>query len=213
MVDVLPAVESEYEYIGNNLALDFANTMNWHGSEQPTELVHSYTDLAQWGREAGIVTGEETAALLAEAERRPADAARILDEARRLRAAIYLIFENVIEDAPSGAATLAVLNTALSKALPHLCLTGTGQGFDWTWHAAAADLDRLLWPVARSAADLLVSADLARVRTCSADTCGWLFVDTSRNGSRRWCSMEVCGNRAKARRHYDHERRPRQTGA
>jgi predicted RNA-binding Zn ribbon-like protein len=68
--------------------------------------------------------------------------------------------------------------------------------------ADRTDLDRVLWEAAASAADLLTSPDLARVKTCPGAGCAWLFLDRSRNGTRRWCDMSVCGNRAKARRHY-----------
>lgn len=81
-----------------------------------------------------------------------------------------------------------------------------GPGFAWTWPEEAADLARPLWPVARSAAELLTSPDLGRVHECLGDNCGWLFLDTSRNRRRTWCSMEGCGNRAKARRHYARRR-------
>lgn len=74
--------------------------------------------------------------------------------------------------------------------------------FVWGWDDAAPALDRPLWPVARSLAELLTSDELPRVRECAADNCAWLFIDTSKNRSRRWCDMAVCGNRAKARRHY-----------
>jgi predicted RNA-binding Zn ribbon-like protein len=80
-------------------------------------------------------------------------------------------------------------------------LVGSGSEYDWEW-LVDDDLVRVLWPVARSAAVLLVSEQLSRVRICDADTCRWLFLDTSKSGRRRWCDMKVCGNRAKARRHY-----------
>ena len=77
-----------------------------------------------------------------------------------------------------------------------------GGGYDWSWAGRPDDLARPLWPVARSAVELLTLGDLARVRECpGAGDCGWLFYDTSRNGSRRWCSMEGCGSRVKMRRH------------
>jgi predicted RNA-binding Zn ribbon-like protein len=73
-----------------------------------------------------------------------------------------------------------------------------GYVLDWT---AGGEPDRMLWPVARSAVDLMTSADLARVRECDGHDCGWLFLDTSKAGRRRWCSMAICGNRAKSERY------------
>ncbi|MBI2081511.1 MAG: CGNR zinc finger domain-containing protein, partial [candidate division NC10 bacterium] len=105
-----------------------------------------------------------------------------------------------------GDSDLAVLNAALAEALPLLGLVPEGNGFTWEWTANGQRLDRMLWPVARSAAELLTSGELARVRECEAESCAWLFMDRSRNRSRRWCDMKTCGNRTKARRHYERKR-------
>ncbi|MBI4413448.1 MAG: CGNR zinc finger domain-containing protein, partial [candidate division NC10 bacterium] len=78
--------------------------------------------------------------------------------------------------------------------------------FAWRWTGDGQRLDRMLWAVTRSAADLLTSGELAAVRECEAETCAWLFMDRSRNRSRRWCDMKACGNRAKARRHYERKK-------
>ncbi len=76
----------------------------------------------------------------------------------------------------------------------------TSAGYAWTWADDPNALDRMLWPLVRSAAELLVTGDLSRVRVCGGERCGWLFVDTSKNRSRRWCDMQDCGNVAKVRR-------------
>jgi predicted RNA-binding Zn ribbon-like protein len=87
-----------------------------------------------------------------------------------------------------------------------------GAGFAWDWPAARpAAPEGLLWPIARSAAELLTGAQLARVKFCPGHGCGWLFVDRTRNGRRRWCEMEVCGSRAKMQRY--HQRRRSAAGA
>ncbi len=73
----------------------------------------------------------------------------------------------------------------------------------WTWDADIRALDRMLWPIVSSAIELLTSHDLRRVKECpGAGDCGWLFFDTSKNGTRHWCSMEGCGSRVKMRRQY-----------
>ena len=74
------------------------------------------------------------------------------------------------------------------------------------WPGFAEELESLIWPVAKSAADLLTSERLERVRECAGGTCGWLFIDASKNHSRRWCDMRDCGNAAKAKRHYHKKR-------
>jgi len=78
----------------------------------------------------------------------------------------------------------------------------TDAGFTWVWAEGGRALDCMLWPVARSAADLLTAGELPAIRQCQGSQCGWLFLDTSRNRTRVWCDMRVCGNRAKARRHH-----------
>jgi predicted RNA-binding Zn ribbon-like protein len=103
---------------------------------------------------------------------------------------------------------LATFNSALSAALAQSQVIKTAEGFAWDWNAAEDALDRMLWPVMQDAADLLTSSALDRVGQCADDQCGWLFLDTSRNRSRKWCSMKDCGNRAKARRHYQRSRNP-----
>jgi predicted RNA-binding Zn ribbon-like protein len=93
-----------------------------------------------------------------------------------------------------------VLNKSLGEALSRSQVVRKNGGFSWELRASQGDLDQMLWPVARSALDLLVSTELDTVRECAADDCAWLFLDESRNGSRRWCDMKVCGNRSKIRR-------------
>jgi predicted RNA-binding Zn ribbon-like protein len=96
---------------------------------------------------------------------------------------------------------LTVLNEALRGALPNLELEVRGNDCCWRWHDRSSPADRILWPVVRSAADLVTSDQADRIRECAGENCSWLFLDSSRNRSRRWCSMASCGNRAKARRH------------
>jgi predicted RNA-binding Zn ribbon-like protein len=98
---------------------------------------------------------------------------------------------------------LAAVREEYAAAVPHARLTPTAEGYEWSWEGKPDDLGRPLWPVAGSAIELLTTGDLRRVKECpGADDCGWLFYDTSRNGARRWCSMEGCGSRAKAGAYY-----------
>lgn len=189
------------------LCLDFANTAEWHASDEPIEGLDSYADLVAWAQRKGILTDRETAHLLRTAEVRPADAAAVLDQAVALREVIYRVFSAVAAGSSPDAGDLAALNAAVAQALAHLRVVGTQEGFDWDWDGDEDALDQMLWPVVHSAVDLLTSDELERVGECADDRgCGWLFLDTSRNRSRRWCSMEDCGNRAKVRRHYERQR-------
>jgi predicted RNA-binding Zn ribbon-like protein len=193
------------------LCLDFANTAEWHASGHPTEQLQSYAALVSWAQRVGILTDHEAGQLSREATRRPSDAAAVLERAISLREALYRILSAVVADRPPGEADLAILNGALSDALARVHVVREADSFAWRWAADETALDRVLWPVARSAADLLTSEKLARVGQCADDRgCGWLFLDMSRNRSRRWCDMKDCGNRAKAKRHYVRKRKSTQ---
>jgi len=188
------------------LALDFANTADWHASDQPEEKLNSYPDLVRWAEGVGILPEAEAEHLLRVETRRSEDAALVLERAITFREALYRIFSAITAGAPAEAADVSILNEMLATALGRLHLVSTQESFSWEWTAASDDLERMLWPVAQSAADLLTSAELSRVGRCADERCGWLFLDMSRNRSRRWCDMKDCGNRAKARRHYARQR-------
>ena len=192
--------------LGGRLCLDFANTVDERTGEHPQEWLTSYADLVAWSEHAGIVTESEAHHLRDLGARHPTAASAVLEQAIVLREAIYRIFCATADERPPEADDVATLNDALSEALSRLRVTLTVDGFNWQWALSRDALDRMLWPVTRSAAELLTSGELSRVRMCAGDDCGWLFFDTSKNRSRRWCSMEDCGNRAKARRHYLRQR-------
>jgi predicted RNA-binding Zn ribbon-like protein len=199
------AGEHVFEFSSGRLCLDFANMPGSRSSGQPVEHLSSYEDLASWGRQAGVLTEAQAQRLLQEAARRPADAEATLRWAIALREAIYRVFSVVANERQPEGADLAVLNAAL-KALAMSEILQTNGGFTWTWKEDEDALDRMLWPVVRSAADLLTSDDLSSVRECANRECSWLFMDASRNQSRRWCDMKTCGNRAKARKHYQRKK-------
>jgi predicted RNA-binding Zn ribbon-like protein len=188
--------------VGGALCLDFTNTVDWRLRPPPQELITSYADQVAWSRHLDLVTDAAAAALFSAAGAQPDAAAAALDRALTVREAIYRIFAAVADDQAPPPADLAILNGALGEALAHLQIVPSGSGFAWGWRTVPGALDHMVWPVVRSAGDLLTSDMLPRIHRCAGEGCGWLFLDTSRNGSRRWCTMEGCGNRAKARRHY-----------
>jgi predicted RNA-binding Zn ribbon-like protein len=198
---------------GGRLCLDFVNTVDGRAGDQSRDYLGTYADLAAWGRHVGILGDREAANLLEEAERRPARAAVVLRQAVRLREALYRVFSAVMAAESPAAADLDTFNAALSEAMKRGRILPAGEGFTWDWPPGEPTLDRMLWPVGRSAAELLTSENLERVRDCAGDDCGWLFLDASKNHSRRWCDMGSCGNRAKARRHYQRKRAGRAQGA
>ncbi len=189
------------ELLGGSVCLDFANTVGNHRSAEPSEYLASYADLVVWSRRVGILTNRAAQELQSQAARRPAEANAVLQRARTLREAIYRIFAAIATGASVKSADLTILNRSLADTLGNARLVPSKNGFAWSW-VDENTRDRMLWVVARSAADLLTSGKLDRVRQCGDDVCGWLFLDTSKNHSRRWCNMNDCGNRAKARRHY-----------
>jgi predicted RNA-binding Zn ribbon-like protein len=199
--------ERQFDLSGGRLCLDFSNTLG-ASREHPREYLGSYDDLVAWSRQTGVLTDGEARRLIQEARRRPGDAAAALARAVTLREAIFRIFARVTDGRSPEAGDVAALNSALEHALPRLRIEASRDGFSWAWHAGAGDLDRMLWAVARSSADLLVSEDeRARVRRCAGTDCDWLFMDMSRNASRLWCDMRSCGNRAKEHRYYERQKR------
>lgn len=195
---------------GDRLCVDFVNTVDWRLAERPDEGLASYADLVRWGRLAEVLTEEQATRLLALAADRPAEAEAVLQLAHRFREAMYQVFSAVIAGTPAAAAELAAVDAAVQRALCGLHLRQTGGHYELAWCADDLSLDAMLAPVAQSCVQLLTSDELGRLRQCAGDPCGWLFVDDSRNHSRRWCSMSGCGNRAKARRHYERHREPAQ---
>ena len=190
---------------GGRLCLDFANTAVWRLSPQPEETLLDYAALLAWSRRAGGLDGPEVESLQTAAAARPDEAAAVLARAIELREAINLVFVAATLGRSPRAADLAVLNAALAEAMAHATVRTDPVGFVWDWSANAdagssgPNLARPLWPIARSAAELLVGPERARVKRCPGTKCGWLFLDTSKNASRRWCDMAVCGNRARVR--------------
>jgi len=213
LVDDANTWAGNLELVGGRLCLDFANTVDWHASDHPREWLTGFSDLAAWSRHAGALTEGQARSLVRAAESGAEEAASVLERAITLREALYRIFSAIAARRSVEPADLATLNTALATALMHLRVIPADEGFTWDWAAGQGELDRMLWPVAWSAARLLTSKDLDRVRECPGDGCGWLFLDTSKNRTRKWCSMESCGNRAKARRHYRKTHKQRASSA
>ncbi len=194
------------DLIGGELALDFTNTTSQHDIENPKEHLPSYNALLAWGQHTGILTKAAALRLQQKAAREPVEAQVVLERAITLRESLYRIFLTAAGGEKPAADDLNVLNGNLALALPHARIVRAPEGLTWDWERSEDALDQILWPIARSAADLLTSDRIGRVRECNGDTCGWLFVDTSKNHSRRWCSMSDCGNRAKAHRFYKRKR-------
>jgi predicted RNA-binding Zn ribbon-like protein len=189
------------------LCLDFANTVEWHASERPVDRLNDISDLLVWGEAAGVLDREQAQAAAIWAESRPEAAGVAFDWAIWLREVVYRVFSNLTLGRSSDADDLARLNDVLGEAMAQVRIAATAAGFEWTWATDVPGAALITWSATRSTAELLTSEQLGRVRQCADDRgCGYLFIDSSRNRSRRWCSMESCGNRAKAKRHYNRKR-------
>jgi predicted RNA-binding Zn ribbon-like protein len=190
--------------IGGSPCLDFANTLEPRVGADRREYLNGYSDLVRWARDAAILNGDRERRLLEAAARRATAAGAAVAAAIELREAIYGVFEAVAQRRVPAVADLAVLEQAYAEATRHARIVPEGAGLSWTWREDDEALERVLWPVARSAVELAVSGRLDRVKQCPVPDggCGWLFLDTTKNGIRRWCSMQGCGGRAKARRQY-----------
>jgi predicted RNA-binding Zn ribbon-like protein len=191
-----------FELTGGALCLDFANTVDSRPTPEPKELLGSYSDLVSWGVQARALEAADAPRLLRLAARSPGRAERVLARARGLREAIFGVFSELAGGRAPRDEALSVIEAAHARAQARRRLVRAGAGFAWRWAPGEKALDAMLPPVAHSAGDLLTSPELERLRECAADRCAWLFLDRSRNGTRRWCDMTVCGNRSKARRFY-----------
>lgn len=196
--------QEAFHLIGGHVALDLVNTVDWRADPgRRAELLRGVPDLLAWARRARLATAADARALTAAAARDPRRAARALRRARRLREVLARLYAAAIATARPPGRDVRLLNAFVGSALRYRRLECRGAACAWSWAAGERDaFDALLWPVVLAGAELLASPDRERIRECAGHGCGWLFLDTSRNGRRRWCSMQSCGNRAKARRFY-----------
>lgn len=181
------------------LSIDFANTRYWRGTEAPTETFAKLDDVLAWCRDtakipAAMIDGFRALCLQ--------DEAAALAGAIALRELLYRLYLAHAQGAEPDAEDLAALREYLGDAAPRKELTRAGGRYEWAVDDRYRTLAGLLSPVLWSATDLLGGARLGKLKCCANDRCKWLFVDDSKSGSRRWCSMSSCGNRAKAHRHY-----------
>jgi predicted RNA-binding Zn ribbon-like protein len=195
--------EGPWDFNSGNLALDFANTIDWPGSDQSREMFNSYVDLLSWAKFYSALTGDEIEFLAAEADRHPRLAVKALKQAIALRDAVYLTFTAVAHNEQADSDGLVTIKDMWGQAVLEAEITPGEKHFTWSWDQKKSSLEYILYPVAHAAMELLLSKNLLQVGQCADDRgCGLLFIDTSKNHSRQWCSMEDCGNRAKAQRYY-----------
>ena len=188
--------------VGGRLCLDFINTVEFRdGKTFKQERLHDIADLLVWARHVGILTDVEASSAISLYALRPDIGEEQFLRAFRLREAIHAIVSALIRRTEPHTGLMNLLNGELTEAHRNRILSASGTAVDWTWQSGISPVDRVLWPIALSVSELLTDGNHARLHECSSERCGWIFEDTSKNHTRRWCSMEDCGNQAKVRRY------------
>jgi len=178
--------------------LDFVNTVDPREGRHHVDYLGKFGDLVDWARRKGVLESQDARKVAHQAESNPHAAALAFKRAIKLREAVYRIFGRVVARRPPPSSALTELLSAHRDAAIHAALVQRGNRFETI---LPLTLDFIRWRIAEDAVALLKSTELGRVKRCPGnDDCGWLFFDTSKNATRRWCSMEGCGNRAKLRR-------------
>jgi predicted RNA-binding Zn ribbon-like protein len=193
---------TQFQLLGGRLCLDFVNTVNREVDRTSEEWLYGYADLIAWSQQTQIFSDKQAKNLLQEAIAHPQKAQSVFERAIALRETLYAIFGAIAQKQPVPEKAIARFNNALAQTLVNLQIMPSERGYTWTWKDCDRQLDVVLWEVIRSAGELLTAKEMNRLRKCAADDCSFLFVDTSRNGSRCWCDMKDCGNRYKAKQYY-----------
>ena len=192
---------ADIEVIGGHPAVDFVNTLTAWDAGSPEDYLHSYDDLLEWSVMADLIGPLSVKRLSANPE---ADKLAALEAARALRASMYAIFSARAAGKVLPRKALDHLNDVIRETIRWRRLGGDSEtGFTeicCMWNFSGAPASAVLGPVAWKAAELLELGDLSRLKGCLGEHCGWLFLDTSKNRSRQWCSMKTCGNVAKVKR-------------
>lgn len=200
--------ELPFKYVGGDASLDFVNTIDWTDRGPIHERLNDYVRLTRWAEGAGVLSKAQGQALRRKATAKPAEAKGAYEAALRVRDVLQRLYTSVAAGKRSAPAW-EEFNELLGEALRYLRVSPTRKGqavAQWEWHGVEEIPESVLWPVLRSAALLLTSEEARRIRVCGAKDCGWMYVDRSRNGLRRWCQMETCGTIEKSRRRAERAR-------
>ncbi len=200
MQHIPTVLDHGFEYIGGDLSADFTNTRSGRYESPGHEHIQTYADVVEFARQGGALSSAEAKRLLAEAASRTEKATQIYRRAVALREAIWRAFARFAEGKDAAPQDIELIGAAAADAFANARVVKAGSSFGWEW-PDGGDLARPLWPIARAASDVLTNDhDRDLIRECKDDTCAWLFVDRTKNHTRRWCDMETCGNRAKQAR-------------
>ena len=187
------------DLVGGDLALDFVNTVTARDTE-PSDFLDDYHALIRWARLTSRFVNKDLVELTNLARSEPEKAAAALGQCRRVREALCAVLYALIARREPQTENVAVMDYARKRAFDAARLNAFKLGLRVAWSVERSGLDLITHVVTARALDLLQNVSLDRLRVCAGTDCGWVFIDTSKNGKRRWCDMEVCGNAAKARR-------------
>ena len=196
----LPSRAGSLDLIADDLALDFANTESGRGFPSHQNHFREAANVVDWLRHAKALPVDEADWLGKSTAERADLAADLLAQATELRAAIHDIGAALGRHAKPPEAALASLSALHARCVAKAELAPGALSCRWSWSVRASPVEAALGPIALAAVRLFTDGDFHRIRECGGHACGWLFYDRSKNNRRRWCEMEVCGNRAKQRR-------------
>ena len=200
MRDIPPIPDHDIELSGGALALDFANTVGGTHVSPTHDHLRDYGDIVRFAELAGGLAPSVAKRLAQRAERDPRRASAVYELGIALREAVWAVFSALASGDVPRESDLALIGDAAAAGAARSRLVYDRDGVGWSLPSDSDELERPLWEIARSAAELLTSDEHDRIKECASTTCEWVFLDRSRNHSRRWCDMSDCGNRAKARR-------------
>ncbi len=189
--------------VGGEVCLDFINTVHQYDQKPVLDELLSFDHLLSWALKVNLVNKATHQAFQNKALENAAKAAHSLERIKQIRHNMYRVFSALHQNQLPDPAPLNDIMDFWKKAVARARFTPSPEGGYWTYPQDCSDLNSLIYPVISNALSLLESPDIRRIRLCEASNCTWLFLDLSKNRSRRWCQMEVCGNREKAKRHYD----------
>ncbi len=195
-----PSRAGSLPLVGGVLALDFCNTSSGRGTENCLDHLKTGADLLEWARHAGVLDAAKAERLRYLCHEHPMFERRLLARAVTLREAIYRLQTNLAQARSADQADIDAVAGCHAACLAKGRLTTIEGGFGWTWNIEDAPEEVILGPIAASAMTVITVADRARLKQCQGHHCGWLFLDTTKSNNRRWCEMDVCGNRAKQKR-------------
>lgn len=193
-----------FKYVGGDPGLDLVNTVDWTDRGPENDRLADYGRLLTWAAGAGVLPAGGASSLRREAAARPDRAAAAWDKAVELRSVLKRLFDGMAVARVPGPA-LDQFNGLLKAAVRRLRIapesrSGQARRLGWAWYDQDRELEAPLWPVIWSVARLVASDEARQIRVCAGEGCGWVYVDRSRNGFRRWCEMATCGTRAKGQR-------------